>query len=335
MKEKKEKKRLAILRVLKDADRPLTSVRIAREMLASGIDISERTVRLYLKSLDEEGLTENFGKRGRLINDHGLTELANSRVIEKVGFLSAKIDQMTYSMNFDLAKKAGTVVINATILTKEQLARCAPIISRVYDKGYAMGRLVALLKPEERVGDILVPKGMVGLGTVCSITLNGVLLQYGIPTKSRFGGLLEIRNQRPERFVEIISYDGTSLDPLEVFMKGGMTDLVGAVETGDGWIGASFREIPGASRSRVEDLAQKLDKIGLGGFLEIGGPGQPLFEIPVGEGRAGAVVIGGLNPVAILEETGVRLNSKALAGLIEFGRLFPYKELKGRIRDLK
>ncbi|MCX5808443.1 MAG: hypothetical protein NTX36_03590 [Proteobacteria bacterium] len=42
--------------------------------------------------------------------------------------------------------------------------------------------------------------------------------------------------------------------------------------------------------------------------------------------------MGGLNPVSILEETGVRAYSRALAGLIDFKRLFSFEEIEGRIR---
>jgi HTH-type transcriptional regulator, global nitrogen regulator NrpRI len=72
----------------------------------------------------------------------------------------------------------------------------------------------------------------------------------------------------------------------------------------------------------------------LGGFMKIGGEGVPLLEIPVGEGRVGAVVIGGLNPVAVLEESGLHVFSRALAGLIDFERLFHYSELKRRLNNL-
>jgi hypothetical protein len=64
----------------------------------------------------------------------------------------------------------------------------------------------------------------------------------------------------------------------------------------------------------------------------IGGPARPLLEVPVGEGRVGAVVIGGLNPLAIFEESGERVLSQALAGLVEFERLFPYYELEDRLK---
>ena len=46
------------------------------------------------------------------------------------------------------------------------------------------------------------------------------------------------------------------------------------------------------------------------------------------EGRLGIVVVGGLNPVAILEEKGIPVfRTGALAGLMDYGRLFRYEEL--------
>ncbi|MBU2550087.1 MAG: DUF128 domain-containing protein [Proteobacteria bacterium] len=332
--DKMEKKRLAILQTLKEANRPVTSSKITADLQAQGHEISERTVRLYLQTLDEEGMTQKFGRRGRGVTEAGLEELASARIIEKVGFLSAKIDQMTYLMNFNLTTRRGTVVINTSVVEPAHIAQYVDKICRVFEKGFAMGRLLTLLEPGERVGGLVIPPGHIGVGTVCSITLNGVLLQHGIPTNSRFGGLLEIQNKKPTRFVEIINYDGTSLDPLEVFIRSGMTNYLGAVEDGNGRIGASFREFPAASREDVQALGEQLDRFGLGGLMMIGGPGQRLLEIPVSEGRVGAIVIGGLNPMAILEETGLRVQSRALAGLIDFDRLFSYEELESRIRRI-
>ncbi|HUT55421.1 MAG TPA: NrpR regulatory domain-containing protein [bacterium] len=333
MNEKTEKKRLAILRILQEADRSLGSSRITEQLMAMGHEVSERTVRFYLLGMDRDGLTENLGKRGRVITAGGLKELGTARVFEKVGFLAAKIDQMTYRMSFDLASRTGAVVINLSMIERGKLAAAAPLMRRVFAAGYAMGRLLALLGPGERLGEVIVPEQMVGIGTVCSITLNGVLLQHGIPTTSRFGGLLELEGKKPTRFVEIITYEGTSLDPLEIFISSGMTNYLGATGSGSGRIGVGFREVPAEARDRVIELAHKLEKIGLGGFLTIGWPGRPLLEIPVSEGRVGAIVIGGLNPVAILEEAGIRQHSRALAGLTDYRNLFPFEELDERIRE--
>ncbi|MEK6775984.1 MAG: NrpR regulatory domain-containing protein [bacterium] len=334
MSEKTEKKELSILRLLQKAEGPLTSSKLMENLQAMGHEVSERTVRYYFKDLDRRGLTKNLGKKGRVITELGLKELGNARVFDKVGFLTAKIDQLTYRMSFDLYKKSGTVIVNVSIFDADQLLQLCPLIQRVYEAGYAMGTMMALLRPGERVGDIIIPENMVGLGTVCSITLNGILLAQGIPTHSSFGGLLELRDHKPTRFVEIIKYDGTSLDPLEVFIRSGMTDYSGATETGNGRIGVGFREVPADSRDSILALMQKLKDVGLGGFLMIGWPGQPLLEIPVIEGRLGAIVIGGLNPVAILEEKNIKVQSRALAGMVEYDRLFHYHEMEERIREI-
>jgi repressor of nif and glnA expression len=334
MSEKTEKKRLLILKILQEANRSLGSSRITEELSSAGHEISERTVRFYLQAMDNEGLTKSLNRKGHLITRRGLEELANARIIERVGFLAAKIDQMTYRMNFDLSTKTGTIVVNVTLVDKSCLEDAAPLITRVFEAGYAMGRLMALLPAGERVGEVTVPEGMIGIGTVCSITLNGVLLAHGIPAHSRFGGLLELQDHEPTRFVEIIHYDGTTLDPLEVFIRSGMTDCAGATNTGAGRIGASFREVPAESREHVIELVHQLEKVGLGGFVTIGWPGQPLLEIPVNQEQVGLIVIGGLNPTAILEEKGIRTHSHALAALADYQAFFPYDELDARIHAL-
>ena len=335
MRERIEKKRLAILRVLKDANEPLTSRIISEQLINTGYDITERTVRFHLLSMDKEGLTESAGRHGRRITQKGVLELSKSRVFEKVGFLTAKIDQMTYRMKFNLVQLEGTVVINLSLIKKEHFEEACPIMMRVFEAGYSMGQLLTLFSPREQIGEYYIPEGFVGIGTVCSITLNGVLLAHGIPTKSRFGGILEIENRKPTRFVAIINYDGTTLDPLEIFVKSGMTDYIGATERGNGLIGASFRELPADSRDRVVELAHRLENAGLGGFMEIGWPGQPLHDIPINEGQFGAIVIGGLNPVAILEEYGFDVYSHALSGLVNYNRLFNYRELENRMKNMK
>jgi repressor of nif and glnA expression len=330
--DKQEKKRLAILDTLKRSDEMLSSKRIAELLTAQNVDISERSVRLYLCELDDEGLTENHGRRGRAITEKGRREADASRVLEGIGLLSGKIDSMAYKMNFDPVACRGTVVVNASVIPLEGFTdERRALIEQVFEKGYSMGTLLALFRPGESCGGFTIPKGSVGIGTVCSITLNGVLLRRGVPTVSRFGGLLELHNSRPSRFVDIIHYDGTSIDPLVVFIRSGMADYINAVKSGCGRIGASFREFPADSIDAVRNISRQLEEIGLGSLLCLGNPGQALYGVPVAPERVGAIVIGGLNPMSIFEETGLRIKSSALSGLVDFNRLFHYRELKERL----
>ncbi|MDF1569473.1 MAG: NrpR regulatory domain-containing protein [Spirochaetaceae bacterium] len=109
------------------------------------------------------------------------------------------------------------------------------------------------------------------------------------------------------------------------------TDYMGAVTNGSGRIGAGFREIPEDSYDLAVSLSEKLDGIGLGAFMKIGRPSRYVYNIPVSEGSCGVVVIGGLNPMAILEETGAKVQHTALSGLMEYNKLFSYKELRDRL----
>jgi len=238
-------------------------------------------------------------------------------------------------MDFDPALRRGSVVVNvSTIPLKEFTAERRKLIEKVFSKGYSMGQLLALFEPGESYEGFEVPEGHVGIGTVCSITLNGVLLRRGIPTFSRFGGLLELRDGSPTRFVDIIHYDGTSIDPLVVFIRSGMADYCGAVTTGNGRIGASFREFPADSIDAVHSISDQLEALGLGSLLCLGNPGQNLYGVPVGPQRVGAIIIGGLNPMSIFEETGLRIESSALSSLVDFNHLFHYSELKDRLAAL-
>lgn len=330
--DKRMRNQTALLNCLQRAAGPLTSRRLAELVNAKGLALSERTVRLYLNEMDEAGLTQSHGRRGRTITDRGVAELQASQAAQRVGYLSAKIDQMTYAMNFDLATRTGNVVVNTSLVNARQLADCVDQVCAVFERGLAMGKLLSLIPPGESVGGLAVPADKLGFCTVCSITLNGVLLKHGIPTHSRFGGLLELRNGSPTGFLEMIHYNGTSIDPLEVFIRSGMTNYRGAVTDGNGRVGASFREMPEDAREQILHLSDRLTNIGLGAFLKIGLPGESVFELSVSPGLIGSVVVGGLNPIAILEELGYRVYSRALAGLLDYSRLFSYEELPNQLR---
>lgn len=333
--DKKDLKKIDILRVLKEEAKPLTSTQITETLHAAGILYSERTVRMYLQILDDAGCTQSLGRRGRVITKEGLKELQSSEVVNRLGYLSAKIDRMTYRMTFDLPTCSGKVIINTSIVPCAEFVKSVDMISQVFRHGFGMGQLVSLIPSGETVGETTIPKDSIGFCTVCSLTLNGVMLKHGIPVASRFSGLLELREGKFTRFAEIINYDATTVDPLEIFTRAGMTNNTGAVQSGNGVVGAAFRELPGESRSRVESLTERMEKLGLGSFLKIGLPNQPILGIPVSEGRIGAIVLGGLNPIAILEESGRKiLQSGAISGLLDFHKLFHYKDLLKRFREV-
>lgn len=328
-------KKLAILAVLKNETEPTAGKEIAAILESQGMEVSDRTVRMYLQELEEEGFLEQSPRKGRTITEAGLKELENEKALSRVGVLSSRINQLIYDMDFDLNLGRGSVIVNVTFVPPSTLRDYLDKLLQVFEQGYAMGRLVGLLPAGTAVNpNVVVPAGKVGLCTVCSVTLNGVLLKHGIPVNSLFSGVLEVKAKQAQRFVEVIYYNGTSIDPLALFIQSGMTDYLGAISTGNGRIGAGYREVPAGSYDLVKKLAARLNAIGLGAFETIGKPGQNVYNIPVNEGACGIVVIGGLNPTAVFEESGVRVDSRALGGVLDFSELFPFPELPARLKAL-
>lgn len=327
-----EDKRLKILQVLKGQSEPLSSQKIMSVLKEQGVSISERTVRFHLLAMDKKGFTQYIGRKGRLLTTLGEMELGKVKAYDKVGFLSAKIDEYSYNMDFDIDKKEGTVLVNVTLVNEEDLKESVELLYNVFENGFSMGKLLTLFYPEDSTDDIHIPKGFVGIGSVCSITLNGILLSKRIPVHSVFGGLLEVDKGDPKRFVEIIQYRGTSLDPLEIFISSGLTDHAGVCSSGTGVVGASFRNIPAACRDKTIEIFKRCEEIGLGGALEVGFPGTPLLEIPVSEGTVGFIVTGGLNAVGLLAESGIKLYSKTLSGYVDFKKLFNYRDIDKYIK---
>ncbi|MBN1868056.1 DUF128 domain-containing protein [Candidatus Sumerlaeota bacterium] len=337
MKQIDRKLKIAILRVLRESEKPIGSQAIARELQSYGFDPSPRTIRLYLQDMAREGLVDEEARRGRgggrSITQKGIDEIKDALAIDRVGFTASKVDDFAWQMTFNPASAQGLIVLNVTTIDAHSLERALEEMLPVFEAGLAMGDYLAVAREGEELGRFRVPEGRIGIGTVCSVTINGALLSMRIPTASRFGGVVEMQEGQPVRFTDVIYYDGTTLDPLEVFIKGGLTSVREAARTGHGRIGASFREVPTVAMDEVSKVLRRLKRVGLGGVLTIGKPSQPLLDFPVHEGRTGIVVFGGLNPVAAVEETGIRTQSKALSTFYDFHRLIHYREVLERVRS--
>jgi len=318
---------ISILKVLdKQPDTILGSREISRQLKLHGIELTERTVRYHLRILDERGYTKVFGKEGRMITQKGREELSHSLVSEKVGFVISKIETLSYLTNLDFDTMEGDIILNVSFFPEEKLKDALRIMKPVFSSPYVMSDKVVIHRRGENIGDIIVPEGQIGFGTVCSVTINGIFLKSGIPVKSKFGGVLQI-NSNPVRFTALISYEGSSLDPLEIFIKSRMTDVINATKKNTGKILASFREIPVVSLDRAKELNARMKEKGIGGILAIGNPNQPLLEMPVNVDKAGMIIVGGLNPIAAIEESGIQTVSKAMSTLYKFSDLINFKDI--------
>jgi repressor of nif and glnA expression len=322
-----ERKVLTILKILSDSNEALGARVIARRLTDHGIELGERAVRYHLKLMDERNLTQLVGRDGRLITEQGIRELRNALVKDKVGFAISRIELLAFRTSFNPQNCSGSVPVNVSLFAKEQFSKAVKTMKPAFANELCVSHLVALAQEGEKLGELIVPEGRVGLATVCSIIINGTLLKAGVPIDSRFGGLLQIRNSKPLRFVELIHYAGSSLDPSEVFIKAGMTSVIETARKGEGIILANFREVPALCRPIAEEVVTRLKEAGMGGLLIMGNTSEPVCEMPVELNRIGIVLIGGLNPVAAAEEAGIDAENHAMSTVVEYQNLMKFEEL--------
>jgi repressor of nif and glnA expression len=324
-----ERKVLAILNTLGDSQEAVGSTIIAKQLKDRGVDLSERAVRYHLRLMDERGFTRLVGRRdGRVITELGQAELKKAMVTHKVGFAFSRIEILAFRTNIDLDKRTGFIPANVSLFRKEDFNKAMKIMKPIFKAGLCVSDLVTVASEGETVGDMIVPEGKIALATVCSVVVNGALLKAGVPIDSKFGGMLQIRNHIPLRFVELINYSGSSLDPTEIFIKANMTSVTETAKDGSGEILANYREIPSVCRTLAEEVEAKLKDAGIGGILAMGNVSESVCEIPIELNRIGVVLIGGLNPVAAAAEAGIASESHAMSTIVDYQKLVKVTEIK-------
>ena len=316
-----ESKLISILKVLSESSESLGSITIARRLEGEGVFLSERAVRYHLRIADERGYTEPAGRDGRLITPEGRREVKEALASQNLGFVREKLEMLAYQTTFDPLKRTGQLSINTSLIDKDKFKKALSAMKEVFKAGVCVSDLVAVASEGEKLGAVVVPEGKTGFATVCAVAVSGVLLKAGIPTDYRFGGVLESRNSKPRRFVAIIDYAGTSLDPSEQFIRAGMTSVGEAARTGNGKVLAVFRTMPAPARKDIEEKIAALKEVGISGVYAVGNPSEPLCQIPVAINRIGMVQLGGLNPVAAAVEAGIEIENIAESGLVEFEQL--------------
>jgi len=323
-----ERKIVLILQILKDSGEPVGARLIARRMQDFGVTLSERAVRYHLKIMDEKGLTRLVSRReGRIVTDRGVDEVSHAMVQDKVGLAISRIEILAYRTTFDPVNSCGVLPVNISLFPKDRFKDALKVMRPAFDAGIAVSDLVAVAGENGRLGDVIVPEGKIGLATVCSIVINGVLLKAGIPMDSKFAGILQMKDRKPRRFVELIYYSGSSLDPSETFIMAKMTSVRSVLKQGEGKILANFREIPAPCKTLVEELVFKLNKVRIGGVLSIGEVSEPVCQVHVDLNKVGLILTGGLNPIACAQEAGIQTENRGMAAVMDFQDLRKFSDI--------
>ena len=247
--------------------------------------------------------------------------------VYRLQFMSSKIRDLMYRTTFNPKKMDGDIILNLSIINKKDLDDVLKIFNMVISSGLSVTPYVKIISEGESIGDLTIEKGKVAIGTVCSLTIDGVLLKAGIPVNPKLGGVVQIRNGGPVRFTDVLTYVSTTVDPLEILMSQGITSVSEMLRTGSGKILANLREVPMIAREAIEICLSDLLDAEFSGILEVGEPNKRVLDVPIERDHLGIVVIGGTNPMAVAQEYGISIDTSAMSSLISF------KEMS-RIEDI-
>lgn len=316
-----QRRLIEILRVIEDADKPIGARAISDSLSNRGYELGERAVRYNLKILDELGFTKKQGYSGRMLTPIGMRELNDALVDDRIGFVNTRIEEYMYRTSLDIARDGGDVIVNTSLINKDDYEQVAQILKDAFDAGYTISRRVLVLDEREELGSLKVPVGCVGIATLCSITLDGLLMKSGIPANTSFAGVVDVRDRRPAEFTDLIAYAGSSVDPMRVFMARRVTRAADAIFKGSGRLLANVREVPLAAAKQAKELLSQANSRGLCGLIEIGRPGEPILGCPISSGRLGIVFYAGVNGAAAAEEIGIKIRTHPISALVDYSKM--------------
>jgi repressor of nif and glnA expression len=148
------------------------------------------------------------------------------------------------------------------------------------------------------------------------MTVDGILIKHGIPSSIKYGGLLAIKNSQPIAYTDLISYGGTSLDPIQIFTARRMTSILAAARSGEGTVLANVRTVPAVASEKSIELLLDAKKAGIVGWIE-----SPMQESSPGICAGNDVVeinnYAGANPMAALYELEIAVKVHSISALMD------------------
>ena len=232
-------------------------------------------------------------------------------------FINHRIDDYALQVSYLPGEERGKVIYNLSLIMEQDAEEAIRTLQNAYKSGLCVSDRVSFTSPGTVVDNFTIPEGRVGIVTVCSITLDAILLRSGVPAKPVAGGAVEIENRIPRRFTNLILYEHTTTDPLEVLISQDITSVNGVMTKGSGTILANLRECHMEAEALVGDVLDELADAGFTGILDVGVPNAPLLGVPVSPEYLGVAMVGGTNPIAAFKENGYWAQTRALKGLID------------------
>ena len=237
---------------------------------------------------------------------------------EEMMFTNARIESIMYQVTFNPKTREGDIIVNLSVADKKVLEDVLEVFRQVMYSGLSVCSYVRIFDEGETFSGMDIPAGRAGIATACSITIDGVFMKHGIPVRPKFGGIVQVKDRQPIRFTEMIRYDCTTIDPLEVLMSQELTSVREMMRTGSGKILANFREVPISAKDDVDHIINRLLTAGFYGILEVGEPNSPVLGAQVDRDHMGIIITGGTNPMAAVQESGIPIVTKAIKGVMDF-----------------
>jgi repressor of nif and glnA expression len=120
----------------------------------------------------------------------------------------------------------------------------------------------------------------------------------------------------PSEYTDVISYQGTSLDPIQIFASRQMTSILAAGRRGDGTVLANTQTVPSIAAERTLKLLQDAKRAGIVGWIE-----SPLEDNFLGDNSGDDVmkinIFAGANPMASLHELDMKVKVYSLSSLMD------------------
>lgn len=232
-------------------------------------------------------------------------------------FVNNTIEDYAMQVTFDPREGTGKVVYNLSLVNNEDLENAISIFKDAYKSGICVSGLVRFIEAGKKIGDLVVPPGKTAIITMCSSTLDGILLKKGVPLNPIGGGVVEIERRIPRRFTHIILYEHTTIDPLQVLISQEITSITTVMRKGSGNILANIRQCHMEAESLIGEVMDDLAGSSFSGILDVGLPNTPALGVAVDPQYMGIVAVGGTNPIAAIREDGVAIATHAIKGLME------------------
>lgn len=270
---------IAILKIIHNSDTPIGARFIADNLSLNGYAIGERGVRYHLRILDTNELTKRVGYSGRIITKKGIAEINNALVGDRMSLVISRIHEMVYRTTFDPYKKNGDIIINLSVMDKDEFERNIDLVNAVVKRGYTVSPKCHIFEEGDVVSNITVPGGSIGIATICSITIDGVLLKQGIPINVKYGGILD---------------------------------------HGSGMLLANLREVPIIAHDDIMEIIDRLKGANIGGVIEHIHTGNTVLSAPISPDRIGIPIYAGINPLAVLMEKNIEVTTYPVSSVMEY-----------------